>query len=157
MSMNDMAVAEVKDFKSMRTGVDRRKRPTPMFSRYTLFGGRRAGERRADLPKEGMYVDQYDSTMLLMVLGIAIFNFFDCFFTLLQLGRGATELNPFVNALIEKSPYLFIFAKSLGIGIILCFLCLHRNFRLARGTMVFAFVLYLALFLYHLVIYTFQF
>lgn len=146
--MSEVAVAEIR-----RGGVDRRKRPTPVFSKYTLFGGRRAGERRKDVPVEGKYVDRYDPMVLTIVLGVAIFNFFDCFFTLLQISRGATELNPFVQALLDHSPQLFIFTKSLGIGVILCFLCVHQNFKLARGTMIFAFVMYFALFIYHLLIY----
>lgn len=125
-----------------------------MISRYSFFGGRRVADRRG--PGDAQFVDRYESSLFLFLAAIALFNLFDCFFTLVQMERGATELNPFARFLLEQGPGLFIFTKSLGIGLILCFLCLHKNFRLARVTMAFAFYMYFGIFLYHLEIYLFQ-
>lgn len=135
-----------------RRGPDRRKRPTPMFSRYTIFGGRRAADRRSP-NAEGQFVDRYDSSFFLFLAAIALFNLFDCFFTLVQIERGAEELNPFAQMLIDKGPSVFVLTKSLGVGLIICFLCLHKNFKLARYTLWFAFAMYLGIFIYHLVLY----
>lgn len=104
---------------------------------------------------EGQFVDRYDSSLFLFLGAIALFNLFDCFFTLVQVDRGAKELNPVAQVLLDQGPGLFILIKSLGIGLILCFLCLHKNFRLARMTMLFAFLMYLGIFVYHIDIYLF--
>lgn len=124
-----------------------------MFSRYTILGGRRAGDRRLGPNAEGQFVDRYDASFFLFLAAIALFNLFDCFFTLVQIERGAEELNPFALMLIEQGPTVFVLAKSLGVGLIICFLCLHKNFRLARWTLWFAFAMYLGIFIYHIVLY----
>ncbi len=138
-----------------RRGVDRRRRSTPLLSKYTLFGGRRAADRRGNPSQEGTFVDRYDASLFLLLCLIALFNLLDCFFTLVQIGRGAEEWNPFVRQLLVHGPGLFIFIKSLGIGLVLCFLCLHKNFALARKTMFFAFFMYFGVFVYHLSIFNF--
>ncbi|MEM6289474.1 MAG: hypothetical protein AAF845_20210, partial [Bacteroidota bacterium] len=50
-----------------RTGQDRRRRPTPMFSRYWLRGRRRSGGRRPG-EDENVYVDRYYRTETLALL-----------------------------------------------------------------------------------------
>ena len=52
-------------------GPDRRRRPTPRFSRYTLWGGRRQEFRRGE-EREGSFVDVYGRRLFLLVLWIAL-------------------------------------------------------------------------------------
>ncbi len=135
-----------------RRGPDRRDGATPLFSKYSLLGGRRAGERRGR-SEEGLYVDRYESSWLLTLLAVCLFNLMDCFFTLVQIARGASELNPIVQYLIDLGPTFFIFTKSIGVGAVLLFLCVHKNFRLARATLYFSFFLYFSIFIYHLILF----
>ena len=56
-----------------RTITDRRRRPTPMFSRYMLWGGRRRHVRR-DYEREGSFVDIHGPGVLFVVLAIVALN-----------------------------------------------------------------------------------
>ena len=131
---------------------DRRFQPTPMISRYTFFGGRRRSERRNGLI-EGLYVDQYSPKVLLLVLSLYALNLLDAIFTLCQLEKGAVEINPIARFLLTLGPTGFILAKCLGIGLILCFLCVHTNFKKSRMVLFFGVTLYLAVACYHVVTY----
>ena len=65
---------------------DRRQRPTPMWSRYMLWGGRRGHVRRAD-ERSGAFVDRHGSRLFAMVLLILVLNLLDAWFTLLFLSH----------------------------------------------------------------------
>jgi hypothetical protein len=114
-----------------RRAVDRRNRPTPMFSRYTFFGGRRHVVRRAEDDQE-VFVDRYSTGLLLAVLGVVLLNLADAFFTLLFLAHGGQEMNPIVDQVLAYGPHVFILFKTLGIGVCAGFLTLTKNFRAAR-------------------------
>ena len=130
-------------------GPDRRQRPTPRFSRFTLFGGRRRRARRAG-ENDGTFVDQYSGRLLAIMLWIAVMNAGDSFFTLLHLQAGGIELNPFAAMLLGTGRTGFVVSKSLLISIPLVVLCLHKNFRLARLGLWVAAGCYSLLFGYHL-------
>jgi hypothetical protein len=129
-------------------GPDRRRRPTPRFSRYTLWGGRRRGGRRAG-ETEGIFVDQYSRRLLLVMLWIALMNAGDSFFTLLHLQSGGIELNPVAAAMLETGRFGFVVIKSLVITIPLIVLTLHKSFPLARIGIWTAAAAYTALLVYH--------
>jgi hypothetical protein len=114
-----------------RRAFDRRSRPTPMFSRYTFFGGRRQNVRRAEDDQE-VFVDRYSTGLLLAVLGVVLLNLADAFFTLLFLAHGGQEMNPIVDQVLAYGPTVFILFKTLGIGVCAGFLTLTKNFRAAR-------------------------
>lgn len=133
----------------MRRGADRRRRPTPRFSRYTLFGGRRRSVRRNE-ELEGSFVDQYSGRLFLLMVWIGLMNIGDSFFTLLHLQAGGIELNPFAAMLLGTGRTGFVVSKSLLISIPLVVLCLHKNFRLARLGLWVAAGCYSLLFGYHL-------
>jgi Domain of unknown function (DUF5658) len=116
---------------SERRTTDRRRRPTPMFSRYTWFGGRRQHVRRLEDDQE-VFVDRYGSGLLLAVLGVVLLNLADAFFTLLFLAHGGQEMNPIVDQVLAYGPHVFILFKTLGIGVCAGFLTLTKNFRAAR-------------------------
>lgn len=112
-------------------GPDRRQRPTPRFSRFTLFGGRRRRARRAG-ENDGTFVDQYSGRLLAIMLWIAVMNAGDSFFTLLHLQAGGIELNPVAEAMLGTGRVGFVLLKSLLITVPLIVLTLHKNFPLAR-------------------------
>lgn len=134
---------------ALRRGPDRRKRPTPRFSRYSLWGGRRRDVRR-DEEREGTFVDQYSGRLFLLMVWIGLMNIGDSFFTLLHLQAGGIELNPFAAMLLGTGRTGFVVAKSLLISIPLLVLCLHKNFHLARVGLWVAAGCYSVLFLYHI-------
>jgi hypothetical protein len=129
--------------------LDRRRQPTPMFSRYTLLGGKRRGGRRRG-ESLNQFVDRHGKALLLVTLLVAAFNLLDGYFTLFYLGEGASEANPVADFLLRQGHWIFILAKSLGIGLCLAFLCLAKNFRLARAGMALVFLMYFLLSGYHI-------
>jgi hypothetical protein len=116
-----------------RHRVDRRRRPTPMWSRYALFGGRRRSVRRVE-EREGAFVDVHGPRLLVLVLTIVALNVLDAWFTLLFLSHGGRELNPVVQAVLDLGahPWPFLLMKTIGIGAACAFLALTKNFRCAR-------------------------
>lgn len=132
-----------------RRGPDRRKRPTPRFSRYTFFGGRRK-EARREGERTDSFVDLYPNALLFLFAWIAMMNLLDSFFTLVHLQAGGIELNPFAALLLETGRVGFVVWKSILIGAAVLVLCLHKNFVLARLGILIAAASYTALVVYHL-------
>ena len=133
-------------------GPDRRRAPTPRFSRYTLWGGRRKGPRRGP-ENEGTFVDLYGRRLFLLVLWIAVMNVGDSFFTLVHLQAGGVELNPVAKALLTTGRWNFVFVKSILIGLALVVLAVHKNFHLARVGLWTAAGTYTCLVAYHLLLF----
>lgn len=130
---------------------DRRARPTPMLSRYVLWGGRRRFVRRAE-EREGAFVDRHGPRLFLMVSAIVALNLLDAWFTLLFLAHGGRELNPFVQMVLDLNghPWPFLWFKTLGIGCACAFLAMTKNFRPARVGLWVVFVGYTVLLAWHL-------
>lgn len=132
-------------------GPDRRRRPTPRLSRYSLWGGRRRTVRRAD-EVEGSFVDLYEPRLLALIGWVALMNAADSFFTLLHLQAGGIELNPIAEAMLALGREPFVVVKSLLISLALLVLCLHKNFSLARLGLAAATATYTLLCVYHLLL-----
>lgn len=134
-----------------RRGGDRRKRPTPMWSRYVFFGGRRRHVRR-DEEREGAFVDVHGPGVFVVILAIVGLNLLDAWFTLLFLSHGGKELNPIVQYVLdfESHPWPFVALKTLGIGAACMFLAMTRNFTAARYGLWAVFLGYSALLTWHL-------
>ena len=133
-------------------GEDRRTQPTPRFSRFTLFGGRRRNVRR-NHEEEGSFVDRYTVSMILAIVWITLMNIGDSFFTLTHLQAGGIELNPVAAALLESGRAGFVIWKALLIAVALGVLTLHKNFALARIGLWLAAGGYTLLNLYHLTLF----
>jgi hypothetical protein len=132
-----------------RRAADRRRNATPMLSRYSLFGGRRAGERRG--ASDGQYVDRYPTGLAVSFVSIGMLCALDAVFTLLYLQRGGEELNPFMRALIDSAgPRNFLVLKCVVTNVGLVVLCLHKNFRFVRTVVAALLFVYSALFAYHI-------
>jgi hypothetical protein len=123
---------------------DRRRRPTPALSRYSLWGGRRRSAAN------DTFTDLYGAAVFTVMLGVCALNVLDSFFTLAYLQRGGTEANPIADKMIRTSPAFFVFWKTFILGNALSILCLHKNFRRARVGIVIGASLYVLLTMYHL-------
>jgi hypothetical protein len=133
-------------------GPDRRQSPTPRFSRFTLWGGRRRATRRSE-EREGTFVDLYGQRLFLLVLWIALMNVGDSFFTLVHLQAGGVELNPVAKLLLTTGRWNFVFTKSILIALALVVLAVHKNFHLARVGLWTAAGTYTCLVAYHLLLF----
>jgi hypothetical protein len=133
-------------------GPDRRRAPTRRFSRYSLWGGRRKGPRRAG-ESEGTFVDVYGGRLFLLVMWIALMNVGDSFFTLVHLQAGGVELNPVARVLLTTGRWNFVFVKSILIGLALIVLAVHKNFHLSRVGLWTAAGTYTCLVAYHLLLF----
>lgn len=139
---------------AMRRGLDRRREPTPMFSRYALLGGRRRNGGRRPGEAEDVFVDQHGPALFLVVLGIVALNFLDAWFTMFFLSHGGEELNPVMDFVIRTGTVPFILAKSVGIGLCVAVLTVSKTFRFARIGLAVVLVGYAVLFGWHLWLYS---
>ena len=133
-----------------RRYTDRRRRSTPMFSRYTLFGGRRRGDRRTTGDSE-QYVDRYPVGLAVALVVIGALCALDAVFTLLHLQRGGGEANPIMDALIQGAgarPFIVLKCIITNVGLVV--LCLHKNFRYVKPVIASLLAIYGGLFLYHI-------
>ena len=131
-----------------RDGPDRRHRPTPMLTRYLLFGRRRSG-RRGD-ETERVYVDRPGPWITAAFLLLTTLSAADAFFTLHELSLGATEANPIMRAALELGNGPFVIIKTIVTVVGAGFLALHKNWTLGRRCLGFALGGYVALTGYHL-------
>ena len=120
-----------------------------MLSRYTLFGGRRAGDRRGT-GKSAAYVDRYSPALGAALVVVGVLCALDAVFTLLYLQKGGTEANPIMAEVINWGPRTFLLIKCGVTNIGLLVLCLHKNFRFVRAVICSILAMYSLLFLYHL-------
>jgi hypothetical protein len=133
-----------------RRRADRRRRATPMFSRYALFGGRRVEDRRSPATQD-QYVDRYPIGIAVSLIVIALLCALDAVFTLLYLQKGGGELNPLMDTLIQGAgPTQFLVLKCIVTNVGLVILCLHKNFRFVRAVIGVLLTIYAALFAYHI-------
>ena len=133
-------------------GTDRRQRRTPRLSRWTFVGGRRRGPRRGD-ERDGAFVDQYGTGLLLALMWIALANVADCFFTLVHLQSGGAEVNPVADLLLRTGLLNFVLLKSGLVSLALLVLCLHKNLRIAKIGIWGAAGAYAILIVYHLALF----
>lgn len=130
---------------------DRRRRPTPMLSRYSFFGGRRRAPRRAE-EREGAFVDVYSPRLAALLLVFFALTVFDSVATLYYLRKGGTELNPIARWMISLGNVEFVLLKGGLTALCVLFVLLHKNFRYARAAIVIGFAFYFALAIYHVVL-----
>lgn len=133
-----------------RVNSDRRKSPTPIFSRYT-FGGRRKGVRRKSDREKHIYVDRYGIQLFLLILAIILLGIADAFYTLYHVHVNyAIEINPIMNFLLGKSSNIFFHVKYLLTALCLIVLCLHKNIPIVRLLLIVIFFIYLAIIFNHI-------
>lgn len=131
-----------------RRGKDRRQKPTPVLSRYWLFGRRRTGRRGGE--DQNVYVDRYTRSEWVLVLGILVLSMLDMVFTLLHLDAGGTEANPIMAWTLAwggRTAFRYVKVTTTLLGLFV--LLLHARFHRVRSLLTFAFILYAAVLLFH--------
>jgi len=126
---------------------DRRRQPTPPFSRYTLWGRRRVLRRKEDQEKGG-YVDRYGARLLFFLVLIVGLNILDSFFTMIILDAGGREVNPIVRSAIEVYGDDFWVWKFMIVSVNLILLCIHSRFRYVNKVILWITLLFLGVILY---------
>ena len=130
---------------------DRRAKPTPFLSRYTLWG-RRASFRRKEDRERGGYVDRYSRGLLFLLILLVGLNILDSLFTMIILEYGGEELNPIVRTAIEVYGEEFWVWKYLLVSFNLILLCLHSRFRHVRKGILWITLLYLGVIIYQVLL-----
>ena len=132
-----------------REMTDRRERPTPVITKFWLSGRRRGGRR--DGETANIYVDQYERSEIFLVAGVLILSLLDMVFTIVHLNAGGTEANPAMAWILAVGgQQLFIVVKTASTFIGVFVLLVHVRFRRVRPLLTFAFLMYLAIFAFHL-------
>jgi len=130
---------------------DRRRQPTPLFSRYT-FWGRREGLRRREDQEKGGYVDRYGPGLLFFLLLIEGLNVLDSFFTMIILECGGREVNPIARSAIEVYGDHFWVWKFLLVSFNIVLLCLHSRFRYVNRIIRWVALLFLGVIFYEMIL-----
>ncbi len=131
-----------------RNRPDRRRRPTPMLSRF-LFRGRRLGGRREGETEE-VYVDHPGAKTIWAIGIVAVLSLCDAAFTLYELSLGGTEANPVMRAALTLGNTPFVLLKTVVTVVGAMFLGLHKNWSLGRLCLWVAVLGYLVLTAWHL-------
>jgi hypothetical protein len=134
---------------------DRRRQPTPLISRYTLWGRRKTLRRKEDQERGG-YVDRYDSSLLFFIVLIVGLNALDSLFTIIILDCGGREINPIVRSAIEVYGDQFWVWKFMIVSVNLILLCLHSRFRYVNRIILYISILYLGIISYQVFLMNFQ-
>lgn len=117
-----------------RAAADRRR-----FTLRTLWRGmRRQRRRHARRAGEAVVLDVHPPQYRYWILGLLGLSCFDAALTLQLLGRGATEINPFMALLIGIDLRLFAFVKTVITGVcagLLVVLARQRVFRVRGETL----------------------
>jgi hypothetical protein len=131
-----------------RTGADRRGRPTPMLSRYLLFGRRRGGRREDE--RERIYVDRPGRWVTAAFLAVCVLSVADAYLTLYELSRGATEANQVMRVALDLGNGGFVVLKTVVTILGAAFLGLHKTWPLGRVCLWIAIGVYVLLIGWHL-------
>ena len=123
---------------------DRRKCPTPLFSRYTFFGGRRKCVRREKEKKVCIYVDLYSTRLLILLISLLLLSCVDAYLTLELIGKGhVVEANPIMAFFLDYGETPFTVVKFVITAFCLIILCLFKNVKVARICLPFAVKMYI--------------
>jgi hypothetical protein len=133
-----------------RTAPDRREKPTPILSRYTMLG-RRKDVRRDEDRRRHIYVDQYSLRFFLLLMAILLLGTADAFLTLYHVHvNNAEELNPIMDFFLGIGPRIFFNVKYVLTALCLTVLCLHKNLPIVKYLLGIVFLIYFVIVLNHL-------
>jgi hypothetical protein len=136
-------------FVNQRVIQDRRLRPTSFVSALR-FRGRRRGFRREGEGRN-RYVDRLSLRTVVLTFILFALSTLDVIFTRVLLENWASELNPLMGQIIQTDFQSALIIKSLGVGLMACFLAIHQNFKVSFYGMHLLTALYSVLLAYHLV------
>ncbi|MEZ4386225.1 MAG: DUF5658 family protein [Candidatus Krumholzibacteriia bacterium] len=136
---------------SRRQGHDRRRRPTPMFSPFSLRGQRTRIRRETDFLR-GRYVDRSTGRHLVLLLLLLLFVTLDAASTLFIIENGGNEVNPLMNATLQRGVGWFLLVKLGPLPLAFALVSVHRYFRWVRLALATLLVVYGVLMGYHLLL-----
>ncbi len=131
-----------------RQPVDRRKRPTRLFSVYWLRGRRRGGRRTGET--ENIYVDRYTKGEWRLILGTLLCAIADVLLTLDFARSGGRQANPVLDALLGEGWVTLVVAKFVMTIAGLAYILMHIRFKRIRLFLVLAFGFSVALVIYQI-------
>ena len=126
----------------------RRRRPTPMMSRFLLRGRRQAGRRGGE--QLHTYVDRPAPGLIGAFAIIIALSAADAYLTMTSVTDVTHEINPLMRTALAFGPFAFA-AIKLGLTFVpAAFLCLHGTWTLGRAGLLSAVVVYVLILVYHL-------
>jgi hypothetical protein len=136
-----------------RLSSDRRKKPTALFSKYALIGGRRKTTRRKEDMRKYHVLDSYDSWLWIKLMSIMTLSLVDAYLTILLIDMGLVkEGNPFMAFYLTYGQQYFIVVKVILTGVPLFFFCLAKDLKFTKISIYSAIVLFLGIVIYELAI-----
>jgi hypothetical protein len=139
------------DSKDKRDRTDRRVKPTPFLSRYTLTGGQRRSVRRKHDRRKHIFVDVYDPGLFIAIFALLIMNVLDGFLTLLLINHNLiVEANPFMAFWLDFGHLPFFWVKYVLMAAALFIFCIFKGFRISNIALLCSLVIYGSVVLYQL-------
>ena len=140
--------ARVMDRVHQRQLADRRRRPTPMLTRYWLRGRRRGGRRTGEV--SSIYVDRYTALETGLFVSLLLLSGLDLWLTAVHMDAGGAEANPVMAWVMAASgPAGFAVAKILATSVGAMFLLVHVRFGPVSRILALLVTGYLCLMLWH--------
>ena len=138
-----------------RVCADRRRDPTPIFSRYTFWGGQRKTIRRGTDEKKHLFVDIYSARLLTAVLSLICLSCLDGFLTLLLIEKGSViEATPIMAYFLGFGALAFTLFKFNITAMALTVMVLFKNARITKYCLPFTISVYIVIIIYELYLYS---
>lgn len=120
----------------------------------SIYKSRRCGDRRDDQDGVNTYVDVHGHQIFGAAMVVMMLCILDAFFTLILLGNGAEEVNPFLAWLLEIDTLWFYTVKYIMTAVCVLWIVMHKSFSVfgfkGRHVLLFAVACYTALISYQL-------
>jgi hypothetical protein len=146
--LSEMDIKLLQNAKS-REYSDRRNTPTPIFNRYSLWGGRRRLVRRSVDKKKHLFVDLYSARLLIAVILLLCLSSLDAFLTLELIDRGmVVEANPIMAYFLNIGIVPFTAIKFSVTASALIILCVFKNVTVTRISLPVAIKIYMGVIAY---------
>ncbi|MFC1602630.1 DUF5658 family protein [Pseudomonadota bacterium] len=116
-----------------RRTTERRTQEISPFSHYRLLGRRRELRRNSGEEAVAEHLDLYPRRFMAVAVSIMLLCLMDAINTLYLLERGASEVNPVMDLLIQQSPQLFIMCKLLLTSLGMIMLMAYHNAKISIG------------------------
>ena len=102
-------------FSSDWDGIERRakqeRRQYNMYSIWKALSAPRRFDGRRSMDRRFAILDRYDSGLCTMAILLVLMSITDSVFTLTLIARGGSEVNPFMNYMLQHSVGLFMVVK----------------------------------------------
>lgn len=134
---------------------DRRRCPTPIFSRYTVWDGKRKTIRREAEKKKHLFVDLYSTRLLIAVLALLCLSCLDAFMTLSLIETGnVVEANPLMAFFLDYGIMPFTIGKFMITASALTVMVVFKNVRITRYSLPIAIKIYIGIVIYEIYLFT---